>query len=209
MLTLYAAPTCPFAQRTRALLQHLNVEFKFEAVDLEARGEEFLKLSPTGKVPLLVDGKGKLYESIVINTYLADRHGYVQAWSEDVYVRARQHLAMVQWDAVINRVFQRSMRKPDSFDGAARRSLGKELDELVDTVHAMGQTHGNLLSFHCAPFWARMDWLRELSAAVELVDERVHLRRWLDDALAQESIAATLPDREETVQRYRERYTSA
>ena len=70
MITLFSAAACPFAQRTRALLEEVGASFKHREVDLDDRDPELLKLSPTGKVPFLVDGEVTLFESAVINDYL-------------------------------------------------------------------------------------------------------------------------------------------
>jgi len=54
-------------------LKHKNVPFTVKEVDLQDPPEWFLKLSPMGKVPVLVvDGKTALFESAVINEYLDD-----------------------------------------------------------------------------------------------------------------------------------------
>lgn len=202
MIQLYSATACPFAQRTRALLTHLGVPFKLVEIDLNDRDPEFLELTPTGKVPLYVEGQEKLYESHVINGYLAEKHGYDQAFDEDPYLRARERLAMAQWDQVIAPAFYRSLRDPASFDADAKKKVTAELDELLRTTYAVGSPNGSLLSFHCAPFWARMDWLRAKSPIGEMVCERIQLRKWLDEAAAQPAVQETLPNREATVARY-------
>ena len=90
MLSLFSADACPFAHRTRALLTHLGVEFQVREIDLQNRDPEFLKISPTGKVPLLVDGGTVLYESRIINDYLAEKLDWATAYSADPAERARQ-----------------------------------------------------------------------------------------------------------------------
>lgn len=201
MIRLYSAAVCPFCQRTRALLVHLRVEFETIEIDLDARDPEFLKLSPTGKVPHLVDGKLELYESAVIAEYLAERHRMAAAFDADPATRARERLAIAAWDQTMASAFYRTMRARGE-DGT-RTHVTRELQELLRTVRATGKRLGNLLSFHVAPFWARMQWLRDLSPIAGWIDEWIELKGWLDEALAQPAIQRTLPDRDEAVRRYR------
>jgi glutathione S-transferase len=208
MIQLYSADVCPFAQRVRAVLTHLNLRFETQIVDLEARDPDFLRLTPTGKVPLLVDGKLKLYESRVICEYLAEAHGWAAAFADEPGLRARQRLAMTAWDATIAPSFYRGLRDVD-LDKDTRRAVQAELKELAQTVQAAGRQPGDLLSFHVAPHWVRMTWLRDLSPAADLIGEWVDLKTWLDACAAQAPIRATLPEREATVARYRAKYARA
>lgn len=212
MITLYSAQACPFAQRTRALLEHLQEPYELREVDLDDRDPELLRLSPTGKVPFLVDGDEKLFESRVINDYLAAKLGHEQAYAEDVGLRALQQLLMGQWDTVVAPAFYRSLGDPDFLDNERREQLRKELRWMNRTVERLAadpvqdRVTDSLAQIHVATHWARMDWLREFTPLAGLVDEQPALRAWLDRAAQLPAVQKTLPDREATVQRYRERF---
>ncbi len=206
ILEIYSAHACPFAHRTRALLTHLRVPFKLHEIDLDDRDPHFLKLSPTGRVPLLVDGDFTLYESQVINEYLTDVHDWGRAFATDSRLRARQRLAMKQWDSVVLPAFYASLRDPATLDAKQRDTVGRELDELARTTEQMGPEVHGLLAFHVGTHWARMAWLRSYTGLPELVDDRPALRKWLDRAAASPALLETLPDRKATVRRYEKRY---
>ena len=55
------------------MLEELGVPY--EHVPAAPRSEEVRALSPSGKVPVLVDGEDVISDSKAILTYLADRHG--------------------------------------------------------------------------------------------------------------------------------------
>ncbi|WP_231997046.1 glutathione S-transferase N-terminal domain-containing protein [Pseudomonas arsenicoxydans] len=55
-LTLISHPLCPFVQRAAIVLLEKNVPFERVDVDLAAKPDWFLALSPMGKVPLLKGG---------------------------------------------------------------------------------------------------------------------------------------------------------
>jgi glutathione S-transferase len=143
----------------------------------------------------------------VINDYLAERFDYAAAYDRDAYLRARERLAMARWDGAIVPAFYGSLHDATTFDRTARAFIGDELDELLKTVLATSKRQASLLSFHCAPFWARMTWVRKACSVVtELIEERVMLRAWLDAAVEQPAVQATMPDRDTTLRRYRERF---
>ena len=200
MTEIFAAPICPFAHRTRALLTHLQEPFEEVSVDLRNRSARLLELSPTGKVPLLVDGDFVLYESDVINDYLTAKLGWEAGWSPDLRLRARQKVAMKQWDSLIApKAFYEVLKGTPLSDELAPK-IEKELDYLANTVSDTPVE--SLLGFHLAPFWARWDWLRESVPTASLIDARPALRKWLDDAVALPAVQATLPPRGVVVERY-------
>jgi glutathione S-transferase len=73
-LRLISHRLCPYVQRAAIVLAEKGVTFEREDIDLANKPEWFLKLSPLGKVPLLVvDQEGQsevIFESSVIAEYL-------------------------------------------------------------------------------------------------------------------------------------------
>jgi glutathione S-transferase len=71
-LTLISHPLCPYVQRVAIALAERGVTFERVYIDLAAKPDWFLALSPLGKVPLLQVGDDVLFESSVICEYLED-----------------------------------------------------------------------------------------------------------------------------------------
>lgn len=81
--TIWTAEECGVAY------ENINVKMR----EGEHKTPEFLKLNPNGKVPVMVDGDLVMFESMAINTYLAEKykaellgktveeHGLVYQWS--------------------------------------------------------------------------------------------------------------------------------
>jgi glutathione S-transferase len=73
-LRLISFPLCPYVQRAAILLAEKGVTFERVDIDLADKPDWFLKLSPLGKVPVLVvEQEGQehvLFESAVIAEYL-------------------------------------------------------------------------------------------------------------------------------------------
>jgi glutathione S-transferase len=76
-MKLYYFPS-PNPQKVRFALNELGLECETVPVDLlkrEQRAPEFLALNPCGRVPVLVDGDLKLWESHAILAYLGEKTG--------------------------------------------------------------------------------------------------------------------------------------
>ena len=77
MLKLYGANLSSPSNKVRFALHVLGVEYEYVQVKLrdgEHRKEEFLKLNPVGKIPVIDDEGFVLFESNAIIKYLARKH---------------------------------------------------------------------------------------------------------------------------------------
>ncbi len=95
---------CPFVQRSVIALEQKYIEYDIEFIDLANKPDWFLKISPFGKVPVLLVGKIPLFESSAINEYLDEVYGphlhpsdpilkaINRAWMETISV-----MLMTQW----------------------------------------------------------------------------------------------------------------
>lgn len=75
-LTLVSHSLCPYAQRASISLDEKDVDFKRITIDLSNKPDWFKRISPLGKVPLLIveneDLKTVIFESSVILEYLEE-----------------------------------------------------------------------------------------------------------------------------------------
>jgi glutathione S-transferase len=91
---LYNTQRCPYARRTRMVLHEKGVGFETYEVDLSNKSEEFLRASPTGKVPVIVVDGDSLYESNVVNQYLDEVVDAPKLMPEDPKRRAHARIWM-------------------------------------------------------------------------------------------------------------------
>ena len=97
---------CPFVQRAAITLNEKGVPFERINIDLSNKPDWFLKLSPLGKVPVLViDDDTVLFESSVIARYLDEVTGG-ELLSSDPLEKARQEAWMEYASSVIGVVGQ-------------------------------------------------------------------------------------------------------
>lgn len=91
-IKLYDFASSPNCQRVKVVLAEKKLNYETIAVDLrkgEQKKPEFLKLTPYGKVPVIVDGDTVLYESCIINEYLEEKYPDPPLMPKDLAQRAK------------------------------------------------------------------------------------------------------------------------
>src|SRR6195952_1065845 len=71
-LKLISHKLCPYVQRAVIALTEKGVAFERVDIDLANKPDWFLKISPLGKVPVLLVGDVPIFESAVILEYLEE-----------------------------------------------------------------------------------------------------------------------------------------
>jgi len=73
-LELVSHTLCPYVHRAAVMIHEKGVPFERRYINLKAKPDWFLRISPRGKVPvLLVDGQ-PLFESMAIIEFLDETH---------------------------------------------------------------------------------------------------------------------------------------
>src|SRR5205085_8494941 len=82
-------------------LKVANIEFEEVVIPLYESGsrERVLVVSPTGKVPALLDGDVHIWESLAILEYLAERFPAAGIWPEDPHQRAHARAVAAEMHA--------------------------------------------------------------------------------------------------------------
>ncbi|ASC70110.1 glutathione S-transferase [Halomicronema hongdechloris C2206] len=96
MITLYGHEMSGNSYKVRLLLELLQLDYDWAAVDLmqgEHKSPEYLALNPFGQVPLLIDGDMKLADAQAILVYLARQYGGEQWLPMDAVALAQ----VVRW----------------------------------------------------------------------------------------------------------------
>tara|TARA_A100001037_G_scaffold306820_1_gene356143 strand:- start:9714 stop:10322 length:609 start_codon:yes stop_codon:yes gene_type:complete len=80
--------------RACAVAKYLEFSVDYIHIDVskgEHQSPEFLAINPNGKVPALVDGEAKIWESVAIMVYLAEKAG------SDLWPNDERRLEILQW----------------------------------------------------------------------------------------------------------------
>jgi len=121
-LKLYDMPRSGHAHRVRLLLSLLDAEYEQVMVDMmngEHKTEEYLKLSPLGQVPTLVDGDTVITDSTAALVYLAKKYKATNWLPEDPAGAAAVH----RWLSAASGELYRSV-----VQARAGRQFGRDVD---------------------------------------------------------------------------------
>lgn len=124
-LKLISFKLCPFVQRSLIVMLEKQVDFNIEYIDLRNKPEWFLKLSPTGKVPVLLVKETVLFESWAINEFLEETYA-PPLHPADPLIRAQNRA----WIEIANQLSAAQFRM-------AMAKLKQELVDQVDTVRSL------------------------------------------------------------------------
>ncbi|MGY3240420.1 MULTISPECIES: glutathione S-transferase family protein [unclassified Bradyrhizobium] len=103
-LKLISHKLCPYVQRAVIALTEKGVPFERVDIDLANKPDWFVKISPLGKVPVLVvtteKGEVALFESNVICEYIEETQGGAKLHPADALKRA-EHRAWMEFGSAI------------------------------------------------------------------------------------------------------------
>ncbi len=172
-LTLVSHHLCPFVQRAAIALLERDVPFERRNIDLGNKPDWFLKLSPLGKVPLLlVDDETVLFESSTIAEYINDLTGG-SLLASDALTKSRQRAWIEFASATIGNIGKLySARDIDAFD-SARAALSDKwqtLEDSLDDGPYFGGENFSLVDAAFAPVFRYFDVIEMLSDIDFFVD---------------------------------------
>jgi len=96
-VTLYQAPICPYARRTRMTLEQLGVTYENKQIDLRNVPESYKDVSPYGLVPAVIHDGKNIYESNIANEYLNEAFDG-DLMPKDAHGRAKVRIMMAYAD---------------------------------------------------------------------------------------------------------------
>lgn len=146
-----------------------------------------MQRNPYGKVPVLVDGEGVIYESAIIDEYLEEKFPQIPLMPADLLLRAR---ARIWVDYMSSRLHAAASdithnREPDKARERMRQHLTTLDKEMAGKKYLVGEY--SLADVSYIPFYTR----RERYGVV--IDEKYpNLKHWGDDLVARPQVAPTL-----------------
>lgn len=135
--------------RAWLVLRHFEIPFEEEQVLLSGENwrQNIRAKSPTGRVPVLVDGDLVLPETIAIIEYLADTFPLKAIWPSDRKLRARARAASAEMHAGFS-----ALRKAAPMNLRASHPGKVDLDYIADDLARVETLWGELLDRSGGPY---------------------------------------------------------
>lgn len=128
---------------------HFDIEVETELLMISGPGykERLRERSPTGKVPVLLDGDLAVPETIAIIEYLAETHPHLPIWPEDRVARALARAASAEMHAGFM-----ALRKAAPMNLRASLPGRVDLDAVSDDLQRLETLWGTLLEKSGGPY---------------------------------------------------------
>ncbi|HEY0313489.1 MAG TPA: glutathione S-transferase family protein [Allosphingosinicella sp.] len=196
---LISFPLCPYVQRAAIVLTEKGVPFERTDIDLADKPDWFLKLSPLGKVPVLIvtteEGREEvLFESAVIAEYL-DEVLAPRLHPADPLEKAR-HRAWIEFAsaALADLAGYYSAADADAFrqKEAALRGKFERLEGEVRGAPFFAGAQPSLVDAAFAPVFRYLDLLDSLPVA-SLLERLPKLQAWREALRERPSVQGAAP----------------
>lgn len=188
---LVSFPLCPYVQRAAIVLAEKGVAFRRIDIDLADKPDWFLRLSPTGRVPLLRVGDAVLFESAAIIEYLDEVHA-PRLHPDDPLTRARHRAWIDQGSALLSDLWTIETTKDQARFDAACASLQTRLSSLAQELgdrNWFGGARFSLVDAVHAPVFRYFDLLED--AGLHLVPPA--LAAWRGRLMQRASVIGAVP----------------
>ena len=156
-------------------------------MNLKNKPKDLLEVNPYGKVPVLIDGDGIIYESAIVNEYLDEKYPAVRLMPGDHLLRARIRILIDFMNSRLHPAAHDFTHKKEP--EKAKQQMQKHLQTLDQEMEGRQYFAGDysLADITFIPFYTRR---QRYGAAIDA--NLPNLKRWGEDLIARPAVASTL-----------------
>ena len=156
-------------------------------VNLKNKPEDLVRQNPYGKVPVLVDDGGVVYESAIINEYLEEKFPEVRLMPKDLLARSKVRI----WVDFLN-----TRIHPTASDLQHDRNIDKAKEKMAQHLETLDKEltgkefligEYSLADVTFIPFYTRRERYK-----VAIDDTYPNVKRWAESLVARPQVAATI-----------------
>jgi glutathione S-transferase len=209
-IKIYSAVVCPYAHRSRLVLQEKGIDFDLIEINLQNKPDGFTDISPYGKVPALVHGEHRVWESAVINEYLDEVFPNPPLLPSSAIAKAQARIWIDFANTRFVPAFSTLLRSPEvTQQEAAKQELYKHLEFIEneglrklsgDGPYWFGESI-SLVDFTFYPWFERWPALKHYRG-FGIPEEFTRLRQWKKALKQRESVKAIANSKDFYIERY-------
>jgi glutathione S-transferase len=209
-IQIYSAVVCPYAHRSRLVLQEKGIDFDLIEINLQNKPEGFTEISPYGKVPALVHNEHRVWESAVINEYLDEVFANPPLLPSSAIAKAQARIWIDFANTRFVPAFSALLRSPEvSQQEAAKQELYKHLEFIEneglrklsgDGPYWFGESI-SLVDFTFYPWFERWPALKHYRG-FGIPEEFTRLRQWKKALKQRDSVVAIANSKDFYIERY-------
>lgn len=193
-LTLVSHALCPYVQRAVIALQEKGAAYERIDIDLAAKPDWFLSISPLGKTPVLQAGGEAIFESAVICEYLEDT--VAPALHPDDALQRAKHRAWIEFaSATLNAVWTFYTARDEAAYQAAAKGLQErfaQMERVLGEGPYFGGARFGLVDAAFAPVFRYFDVFDRVSG-VDMLAAAPRTRAWRAALAQRDSVRAAAP----------------
>lgn len=181
---------CPFVQKAIIVLKQKQIDYDIEYIDLAAPPGWFLKISPFGKVPVLIMDKDVIFESTVINEFLEEAFPN-KLHPADLIQRAKNRSWIEFSSSCLSASFKLSIAESKQDFEQTLDGLNDRFDQLEAILENQPYFNGDqfsLVDASYAPLIHRLHCMDELNTGMFRPDRHPKINRWKDRLLQEDSV---------------------
>jgi glutathione S-transferase len=157
-------------------------------VDLKNKPGDLVRQNPYGKVPVLVDGEGVVYESAVINEYLDEKFPEISLMPSEYLQRSEVRIWVDFFNTRLHPTGSdlQKDRQPEKAHERMQEHLAKIDKALAGKNFLVGDRY-SLADVTFIPFYTRRERYK-----TAVGDHHPNVKRWAEHLIARPRVAATL-----------------
>ncbi|XP_072045441.1 glutathione S-transferase omega-1-like [Amphiura filiformis] len=201
VLRIYSMKFCPYAERTRLVLQAKNIPYELVNVNTWIKPEWFVDKNPSALVPVLEKDGQIVYESLITSDYLDELYPDQRPmYPKDTYQKAKDKMVIGLFGDKISGAFWKSAIGRGK-DQEAKEKLITELGKLDAELKQRGTNffggeQPGMVDYMIWPFFARFTSHFVFGDNADLPDSlpvlQAYKARMMEDPTVKSSI---LPDK--------------
>ncbi|XP_030058642.1 glutathione S-transferase omega-1 [Microcaecilia unicolor] len=198
LIRIYSMRFCPFAHKTRLVLEAKGIKYETINVNLLNKPEWFLEKAPFGLVPVLETEKGQvIYESPITCDYLDEAYPGKKLNPVDPYKKAKQKMLLEHFSKVTASVFKVFMARKAGEDLTAPKAAFKEqlikFEQLIPDTRFLDGDSVSMIDYMVWPWFERLS----MFGVEETLNDAPKLKKWGEAMMQDPAVKALLTSSED------------